>query len=120
MYYVHHVGVRACRELRTKDLERIQNIIDDLNSKVKRGLTKEQKEDLATAEKVKEWLDSGKDVRYKLPSSSSLLSPTSCGVHVFKQGVSVVSESRTMYVRRGTLTGSALPSTEILSRSFGF
>lgn len=67
--------VGAYRELRTKDLERIQNIIDDLNSKVKRGLTKEQKEDLATAEKVKEWLDSGKDVRYKPSLFWFLFSP---------------------------------------------
>jgi hypothetical protein len=52
-----------CSELRTKDLERITNVLDELNARVKRGLTKEQKEDMAIAEKVKEWLESGKDIR---------------------------------------------------------
>lgn len=52
-----------CRELRAKDLERLTNFIDDLKSKEKRGLTKEQKEDLVCAQKVKDFLETGVDVR---------------------------------------------------------
>ncbi|KAK9806229.1 hypothetical protein WJX72_006384 [[Myrmecia] bisecta] len=52
------------QELRLKDIERVSNIIKDIEAMVKRGLTKEQKEDLACAQKVLEWLEAGKDIRF--------------------------------------------------------
>lgn len=52
-------------ELRTKDLERIGNVVSDLRAKEKRpGFGKEQKEELAIALKIEEWLTAGKDVRF--------------------------------------------------------
>lgn len=56
--------VLLCRELRAKDLERLTSFIEDLKAKEKRGLTKDQKEELACAQKVKDFLDTGVDVRY--------------------------------------------------------
>ena len=58
-------GHPSNRELRAKDMERTEAFIADLRSKEKRGLTKEQKEELASAEKVEAWLKEGKDVRYE-------------------------------------------------------
>lgn len=52
------------RELRAKDLERLNAFVDDLKAKEKRGLTKEQKEELVCAQKVKDFLDTGVDVRF--------------------------------------------------------
>ncbi len=52
-----------CRELRAKDLERLNNFVDDLKAKEKRGFSKEQKEELACAEKVRDFVQSGTDVR---------------------------------------------------------
>ena len=51
------------RELRAKDLERLNNFVDDLKAKEKRGLSKEQKEELACAEKVRDFVQTGTDVR---------------------------------------------------------
>ena len=56
--------VLLLRELRAKDLERLTSFIDDLKAREKRGLTKDQKEELACAQKVKDFLDTGVDVRY--------------------------------------------------------
>jgi hypothetical protein len=53
------------RELRAKDLERLTNLIDELKVKEKRGLTKEQKEELACATHVKEFVETGVDVRWE-------------------------------------------------------
>ena len=53
----------GCRELRAKDLERLNNFVDDLKAKEKRGFSKEQKEELACAEKVRDFVLSGTDVR---------------------------------------------------------
>lgn len=44
-------------------MERLTNFIDDLKAREKRGLTKDQKEDLACAQKIKDFLDTGVDVR---------------------------------------------------------
>jgi len=41
----------------------VTTVIDDLKAREKRGLTKEQKEELVCAVKVKEWLDTGVDIR---------------------------------------------------------
>ncbi len=51
-------------ELRLKDLERVNGVIDGINKQKSRGLKKEQLEELACAEKLKEWLEAGKDVRW--------------------------------------------------------
>ncbi|KAK9841583.1 hypothetical protein WJX74_008311 [Apatococcus lobatus] len=51
-------------ELRSKDVERAENHIEGLKKFEKKGLTKEQKEELAIAERVLEWLQSGKDIRF--------------------------------------------------------
>jgi ribosome-binding ATPase YchF (GTP1/OBG family) len=50
-------------ELRAKDVERVQGIIEGLKKLIPRGLTKEQKEQVAAAEKVLAWLQEGKDIR---------------------------------------------------------
>ena len=50
-------------ELRLKDIDMIDKIVNDLKKQIPRGLKKEQKEELASAEKVLAWLQSGKDVR---------------------------------------------------------
>ena len=44
-------------------MERAENHIEGLKRFEKKGLTKEQKEELAIAERVLEWLQSGKDIR---------------------------------------------------------
>lgn len=46
------------------------NHIEGLKKFEKKGLTKEQKEELAIAERVLEWLEAGKDIRC-LPAESS-------------------------------------------------
>ena len=51
------------RELRAKDMERLNNFVDDPKAKEKRGLSKEQKEELACAEKVRDFVQTGTDVR---------------------------------------------------------
>ncbi|KAL6770418.1 FAP204 [Auxenochlorella protothecoides x Auxenochlorella symbiontica] len=50
-------------ELRAKDIERIQGAIESLKKLIPRGLTKEQKEEMAAAEKVLAWVQEGKDIR---------------------------------------------------------
>ena len=52
-------------ELRLKDIEFVAKSVEELKRAAGRGpgLKKEQKEELATAEKVLAWLESGKDVR---------------------------------------------------------
>ncbi|RMZ53355.1 hypothetical protein APUTEX25_004843, partial [Auxenochlorella protothecoides] len=50
-------------ELRAKDIERIQGVIESLKKLIPRGLTKEQKEEMAAAEKVLAWVQEGKDIR---------------------------------------------------------
>ncbi len=53
----------CCSELRLKDIERVQKHLDGVKSLEKRGLSKEQKEELVICQKVLDWLQSGKDVR---------------------------------------------------------
>lgn len=50
-------------ELRIKDTAQVEKIVADLKKCIPRGLKKEQKEELASAEKVLAWLAAGKDVR---------------------------------------------------------
>ncbi|KDD75506.1 DUF933 hypothetical protein [Helicosporidium sp. ATCC 50920] len=50
-------------ELRAKDLERVKGIQDALKKLVSRGLTKDQKDEVASAEHVANWLEEGKDIR---------------------------------------------------------
>ena len=52
-----------CSELRLKDIERVQKHFDGVKAMEKRGLSKEQKEELVICQKVLDWLQSGKDVR---------------------------------------------------------
>ena len=47
-----------------KDLERVTGIHDALRKFVSRGITKEQKDEMAIAEKVRAWLETGKDIRH--------------------------------------------------------
>ena len=58
------LSLSPASELRTKDLERVNKAIADLKAKEMRGLTKDQKEELAIAEKVCAWLEADKDVRH--------------------------------------------------------
>jgi obg-like ATPase 1 len=51
-------------ELRKKDIERVGKLKEGIQGKTKSGLNKEQKEELAIAEKVLEYLESGKDIRF--------------------------------------------------------
>jgi obg-like ATPase 1 len=51
-------------ELRAKDLERCLQEVDALKKQIPRGLKKEQKDELAAAEKVLAWLQEDKDVRF--------------------------------------------------------
>lgn len=44
-------------------MEKLTNLLDELKVKEKRGLTKEQKEEMACATKVKEFLETGVDIR---------------------------------------------------------
>jgi hypothetical protein len=48
--------------------------VDDLKAKEKRGFSKEQKEELACAEKVRDFVLEGKDVRYVLRFLTCFLS----------------------------------------------
>ncbi|KAK2079432.1 Obg-like ATPase 1 [Prototheca wickerhamii] len=50
-------------ELRAKDVERLEGVIVSIKKNIPRGLNKEQKEELAAAEKTLEWLKEGKDIR---------------------------------------------------------
>ena len=53
----------CCSELRLKDIERVQKHFEGVKAMEKRGLSKEQKEELVICQKVLDWLQSGKDVR---------------------------------------------------------
>lgn len=55
--------VLICSELRLKDIERVQKQFESVKALEKRGLSKEQKEELVICQKVLEWLESGKDIR---------------------------------------------------------
>ena len=59
----HEEAVWPRRELRAKDLERLNAVVEELKAKEKRGLTKDQKEELATAEKMRDFVEAGTDVR---------------------------------------------------------
>lgn len=50
-------------ELRLKDIDLVEKNVAELKKQIPRGLKKEQKEELASAEKVLAWLQAGKDVR---------------------------------------------------------
>ena len=53
------------RELRAKDIARVQDHVDDLDNKEKRQkLTKDQKEEQESGRKILEHLQGGQDVRY--------------------------------------------------------
>ena len=51
------------RELRAKDLERMEGLWADARAREKRKATKEVKEELETLGKIQGWLESGNDVR---------------------------------------------------------
>lgn len=51
------------RELRLKDISALQRIVADIRKQIPRGLKKEQKEELASAEKVLAWVQEGKEIR---------------------------------------------------------
>jgi len=50
-------------ELRLKDIDFVEKNVAELKKMIPRGLKKEQKEELASAEKVLAWLVQGKDIR---------------------------------------------------------
>ena len=56
----------CCSELRLKDIERVQKHFEGVKALEKRGLSKDQKEELVICQKVLDWLQSGKDVRQAL------------------------------------------------------
>lgn len=58
----------CCSELRAKDLERLEGLFTDARQREKKKATKEVKEELETLNKIKELLESGKDVRCCLAS----------------------------------------------------
>ena len=58
------VWLPACSELRLKDIERVTKQFESVKAVEKRGLSKEQKEELVICQKVLDWLNSGKDIRY--------------------------------------------------------
>ena len=60
----------ACSELRLKDIERVSKHFEGVKALEKRGFTKEQKEELVICEKVLNWLQDGKDVRWAAMGSS--------------------------------------------------
>eukprot|EP01023_Acetabularia_acetabulum_P019621 TRINITY_DN2000_c0_g1_i1.p1 TRINITY_DN2000_c0_g1~~TRINITY_DN2000_c0_g1_i1.p1 ORF type:complete len:390 (-),score=67.99 TRINITY_DN2000_c0_g1_i1:303-1472(-) len=51
-------------ELRLKDLERVNSTIAEIEKQIPRGLKKEQKEDLEYNQRIKECLESNKDIRH--------------------------------------------------------
>eukprot|EP01024_Parvocaulis_polyphysoides_P072703 TRINITY_DN925_c0_g1_i6.p1 TRINITY_DN925_c0_g1~~TRINITY_DN925_c0_g1_i6.p1 ORF type:complete len:390 (-),score=78.24 TRINITY_DN925_c0_g1_i6:578-1747(-) len=51
-------------ELRQKDLEKVQNTIADIEKQIPRGLKKEMKEELEVNQKIRECLQSDKDIRH--------------------------------------------------------
>lgn len=57
------LGTWHRRELRAKDLERVNAVVEELKAREKRGLTKDQKEELAIAEKIRDFVEGGTDVR---------------------------------------------------------
>ena len=44
-------------------IEHVSNHLEDVKAQEKRGLSKEQKEELVICQKALDWLQSGKDVR---------------------------------------------------------
>lgn len=48
----------------SQDLERCRKTYETFESMVKRGLKKEQKDEMDICAKVIEWLESGKDIRF--------------------------------------------------------
>ena len=55
-----------CSELRLKDIERVTKQFESVKALEKRGHSKEQKEEMVICQKVLDWLESGKDIRYTL------------------------------------------------------
>ena len=51
------------RELRLKDMEALEKIVAAIKKLIPRGLKKEQKEELASAEKVLAWMQAGNEIR---------------------------------------------------------
>ena len=51
-------------ELRLKDLERVNGVIESINKLKSRGLKKDQIEELECCERLKAWLEASKDIRW--------------------------------------------------------
>ena len=54
-------------ELRLKDMERIDSLIETTKKLKGRGLRKEQVVELELCERIKAWLESARDIRFGIP-----------------------------------------------------
>jgi obg-like ATPase 1 len=87
-------------ELRLKDLERINNVLEAINKVKNRGLKKDQIEELECAERIKAWLEDGKDVRFGDWSAKDIDILNQYQLLTAKPVVYLVNLSKTDYIRK--------------------
>ncbi|KAF5829420.1 P-loop containing nucleoside triphosphate hydrolase protein [Dunaliella salina] len=87
-------------ELRLKDLTRVNNSMEAIDKMRSRGLKKEQLEEYAVCEKLKGWLEEGKDVRFGDWSSKEIDVLNSFQLLTAKPAVYLVNLSKDHYVKK--------------------
>ncbi|GAX73034.1 hypothetical protein CEUSTIGMA_g486.t1 [Chlamydomonas eustigma] len=87
-------------ELRLKDLERMNNVVEAINKVKSRGLKKDQIEELECAERIKAWLEDNKDVRFGEWSAKDIDILNQYQLLTAKPVVYLVNLSKTDYIRK--------------------
>ena len=88
------------QELRLKDLEKVNGIIESINKVKGRGLKKDQIEELECCEKLKAWMEEGKDVRFGVWSAKEIDLLNTYTLITAKPVVYLVNLSETDYIRK--------------------
>lgn len=87
-------------ELRAKDLERVNNYIENINKVTGRGLKKEQKDELEMCERFKESLEKGTDIRFGEWSGREVEFLNTLQLLTAKPSVYLVNLSEKDYIRK--------------------
>lgn len=87
-------------ELRLKDLERVGSVVESINKLKSRGLKKDQIEELECAERIKAWLEDGKDVRFGTWSAKDIDFLNQYQLLTAKPVVYLVNLSKADYLRK--------------------
>ncbi|GAB4815015.1 hypothetical protein N2152v2_002061 [Parachlorella kessleri] len=87
-------------ELRAKDIERLEKYVQSIRDQEKRGLKKEQKEEIVMGDHVLEWLKEGKDVRFGDWSTAEIEFLNNIQLISAKPVVYLVNLSEKDYIRK--------------------